>query len=75
MPRRMLDAPVSGKRWRRQKIRWKDSCKRNMESVGLRGKTYWTGQSGRMIFATDPPTSDGGKRLAMVLLGYVMGQT
>ena len=27
--RRMLDAPVPGKRWRgRQTTRWKDSCKR-----------------------------------------------
>ena len=32
--RRMLDAPVPGKRRRRkQKSRWKDSCKRYMESV------------------------------------------
>ena len=38
-PRRMLDAPVSGKRWRgRQKTRGKDSCKRDMESVGLNVK-------------------------------------
>ena len=34
---RMLDAPVAGKRWRgRQTTRWKDSCKRDMESVGLK---------------------------------------
>ena len=34
---RMLDAPVPGKRQRgKQKIRWKDSCKRDMESVGLK---------------------------------------
>ena len=32
----MLDAPVRGKKKRgRQKTRWKDSCKRDMESVGL----------------------------------------
>ena len=37
--RRMLDAPVQGKRQRgRQKTRWKDSCKRDMESVGLKDK-------------------------------------
>ena len=33
--RRMLDAPVPGKRRRgRQKTRWKDMCKRIMESGG-----------------------------------------
>ena len=33
----MLDAPVQGKRRRgRQTTRWKDSCKRDMESVGLK---------------------------------------
>ena len=32
-----LDAPVPGKRRRgRQKTRWKDSCKRDMESVVLK---------------------------------------
>ena len=35
--RRMLDAPVPGKRRRgRQTTRWKDSCKRDRESVGLK---------------------------------------
>ena len=37
--RRMLDAlgSVPGKRWRgKQKTRWKDSCKRDMESTGLK---------------------------------------
>ena len=35
--RRMLDTPVPGKRRRgRQKLRWKDSCKRGMESVRLK---------------------------------------
>ena len=35
--RRTLDAPVPGKRWRgRQKIRWKDSCNKDLESVWLR---------------------------------------
>ena len=35
--RRMLDTPISGKRrkWR-QKTRWKDLSKREMESVGLK---------------------------------------
>ena len=33
--RRMVDAPGPGKRRRgRQKTRWKDSCKRDKESVG-----------------------------------------
>ena len=37
MLRRMLDAPVPGKRWKgRQKTRWKDSGERNRESVGLK---------------------------------------
>ena len=37
--RRMLDAPVPGKTRRgRQKTRGKDSCKRDMESVGLNVK-------------------------------------
>ena len=37
MLRRMLDAPVPGKRARgRHNTRWKDSCKRDMESVGLK---------------------------------------
>ena len=35
--RRMLDAPVPGKRRRgRQKTSWKDSCKRDVESVRLK---------------------------------------
>ena len=35
--RKMLDAPVQGKRRRRrQTTRWKDSCKRDMESAGLK---------------------------------------
>ena len=37
MLRRMLDVREPGKRRRgRQKIRWKDSCKRDMESLGLK---------------------------------------
>ena len=33
----MLDAPLPGKRWRgNRKPTWKDSCKRDMESVGLK---------------------------------------
>ena len=37
MLRRKLDAPVPGKRRRgRQKTRWKDSCKRDTESMGLK---------------------------------------
>ena len=36
--RRMLDAPVSGKKRRgRQKTRWKDSCKGDMEKFGVKG--------------------------------------
>ena len=35
--RRMLDTPVPGKRRRgRPNTRWKDSCKRDMENVGLK---------------------------------------
>ena len=35
--RRMLDAPVPGKKRRgRHKTRWKDLCKRDMENVGLK---------------------------------------
>ena len=42
---------LPGMRWRgRQKTRWKDSCKSDMESV--RRRTHRTGQSGRMIFIT-----------------------
>ena len=46
--RRMSDAPVPGKRLRgRQKTRWNGSCKRHMESVGLKeedafDRTKWT---------------------------------
>ena len=37
MLRRMSDAPLPGKRRRgRQKTRWKDSHKRDMENVGLK---------------------------------------
>ena len=45
--RRMLDVPVAGKRRRgRPKTRWKDSCKRDMVSVGLKeedvlDRTMW----------------------------------
>ena len=48
MLRRMSDAPVPGKRLRgRQKTRWNGSCKRHMESVGLKeedafDRTKWT---------------------------------
>ena len=46
----MLDAPIPGKRQTgRPKTRWKDSCKRGMESVGI------------MIFNTIPATPDNGK--------------
>ena len=39
MLRRMVDAPVPGKRPRgRQKTRWKDLCKRGMDTVGLKWK-------------------------------------
>ena len=40
--RRMVDAPVPGKRRRgRQKTRWKDLYNRDVESVGLTGD-LWT---------------------------------
>ena len=59
----MLDAPVPGKKRRgRQKTRWKDSCKRDMESAGLKEEDVpGTGQSGRIIFNTIPATPDDGK--------------
>ena len=49
MLRTILDAPEPGKGRRvRQKTKWKDSCKRDMESVGLNvrkqgllGRTKW----------------------------------
>ena len=51
---------LPGMRWRgRQKTRWKDSSKSDMESV--RRRTDGTGQSGRMIFITIPANPDNGK--------------
>ena len=48
----------------RQKTRWNDSCKRDMECVGLIEKdvdgVYWTGQSGCIVFITIPATPDDG---------------
>ena len=46
MLRRMVDASVPGKRLRgRQQTRWKESCDRDMENVGimddLMGRTTW----------------------------------
>ena len=42
--RRMVDAPVTGKRRRgSQNARWTDSCNKDMESVGAEGG----GRSGR----------------------------
>ena len=64
--RRMLDAPMLGKRWRgRQKTRWKDSCKRDIGRMVLRLRIYWTGQRGREIFImiTIPPIADDGKSM------------
>ena len=53
---------ISGKRRRgRQKTRWKDLCKRDMESVGLREEDILDRTSGRMIFNTIPATPDDGK--------------
>ena len=60
--RSMLDAPIPGKRQTgRPKTRWKDSCKRGMESVGIRRRTHGTEQTGIMIFNTIPATPDNGK--------------
>ena len=64
MLRRMLEAPILGKTKRRrgrQKTRWKDSCKRYIESIGLKEETQWAGQSGRMIFKTILATPNDGK--------------
>ena len=60
--RRMLDEPVSGKRGEEDiqsvgKARVKEICK----VWGKRRRTYWTGQSGRMIFITIPATPDDGE--------------
>ena len=61
--KRMVDAPVLGKgRGGRQKIRWKDSCKRDMESLGsevedVLDRTKWKGD----IFITIPANPDDGK--------------
>ena len=49
----ILDTPVSGKRRRgRQKTWWKDSC--IWKVWRYRRRTYWIGQSGRLIFNTIP---------------------
>ena len=55
----MLDAPVPGKRRRgRQKIRCKDSCKTDMESVGLKRDDVL--DKVEEVFKTIPPTPDDG---------------
>ena len=57
--RRMLDAPVPGKRRRgRQKTRWKDSCKRDMGSVGLKEEDVLDRAKWKIIFKTIPATPD-----------------
>ena len=49
VPRRMVDAPVSGRRLRgRQNTWWRDSCKTDAENVGLKVddaliRTEWKG--------------------------------
>ena len=56
--RRMLDAPVPGKKLRgRHETRWKDSCKRDMERVGLKeedvlDRTKW--KNGIQYHSGDP---------------------
>ena len=56
--RRMLDAPVPGKRRRgRQTAGWKDSCRRDTESVGLMEedvleRTKW--KNGNKYHSGDP---------------------
>ena len=48
----MVDAPAPGKRWRgRQKTRWKDSCKRDMESLGLKCGEIYTHSIIRSLFS------------------------
>ena len=57
---RMLDVPVPGKRWRgRPKTRWKDSCKRDMESMALKEvSTKW-----KNYIRAIPANQDDGKSL------------
>ena len=67
MLRRIEDEPVPGKRRGRQKTRWKDSCKRDLESMGLNmekvlGRTKWKREREREI-KTIPATTDDGKSL------------
>ena len=61
MLRRMLDAPVPGKRQRgRRKTRWKDSCKRYMESTGLKVGGVFD-RTKRNGFQTIPATPHNGE--------------
>ncbi len=62
MLRIILDAPVPGKRRRgRQKTRWKDSCKRDTESVWLKEDILNRTKRNIMIFMTIPATPGYGK--------------
>ena len=60
--RRKVDAPVPGNR-RRQQIRWKESCKVNMESVGLKHAGFICGTkwNSRETFITITATPCDGK--------------
>ena len=60
--RRMLDAPVPGKRRRgRQETRWKDSCKRYMESVWLKMEDALDRTKRKNDIYNHPVTPDDGK--------------
>ena len=45
-----------------------------MESVGVKGRMHWTGQSGIMVFNTIPATSDGGKSSRRRILHLLFNQ-
>ena len=58
VPRSMSDAPVPGKRWSgRQKTWWKVSCKRDMESMGLKEEDVLDGTKLSNDTKTTPATS------------------
>ena len=54
----MLDSPVPGKRWRGGQKAGGKTRVRDIWKMWGRRRTYWTGQSGIMIFITIPGTPD-----------------
>ena len=58
----MSDAPIPGKRRRvKQKTRWKDSYKRDMETVGLKEEDVLDRTKWKNDIKTIPATQDDGK--------------